>query len=59
MVTYSYHGKKWSRSGCPGTYYDPGWYTSKKDGDKFIVTNYKNPKTGKRYTNAELAKLVK
>jgi hypothetical protein len=55
MGLYQWHGRKWSRTGCPGEYNDPGWYLKK--GDKFVVKEFKNPKTKKKYTDAELAKI--
>jgi hypothetical protein len=50
------------RGGCPGeeNKINPGWYISgqAKPGVTPIVPTYKNPKTGKRYTNAQLAKII-
>jgi hypothetical protein len=58
MVSYSYHSRSWSRTGCAGSYKERGWYTSKKDGDKFVASvPFRNPATGKKYTDAELVKL--
>jgi len=52
MSKYSFYGTMWSRTGCPGEFLDPGWYT--KVGDKFIVKEYRNPATGQVYTEKEL-----
>lgn len=61
MATYI-----WTRGaqqgGCLGKENEikPGWYLSgqAKPGVVPIAVPYKNPKTGKKYTNKELAKIV-
>ena len=55
MGKYEWHGTMWSRTGCPGEFLDVGWYT--KVGDKFIVGEHRNPRTGNIYTEAELDKI--
>ena len=55
MGKYIFHSQRWSRTGCPGEYLDPGWYTAV--GDKFIIREWINSSTGKPYTNAELDKI--
>jgi len=55
MGKYRWHGTMWSNTGCPGEYYNAGWWTA--DGKTFIVTDYKNPATGKPYTETELDKI--
>ena len=54
MGLYQYHRDKWSMTGCKGDEKDAGWYS----GGKLIAKTRNNPKTGKPYTNKELAKIV-
>lgn len=50
------------RGGCSGeeNTIKPGWYVSgrMKPGVTPIVPTHKNPKTGKKYTNAQLAAII-
>jgi len=55
MGKYRWHGTVWSNTGCPGEYHNPGWWTA--DEKTLIVADYKNPATGKPYTETELDKI--
>ena len=50
---YQWYGKQWSKTGCPGEYNAPGWYS----GDTLITATYINPTTNKPYTPQELVGL--
>ncbi len=54
MTNYVWHGKPWTKTGCPVDGLLPkGWY----DGFRLIAETYNNPATGKTYTQLELAKI--
>jgi len=55
MGKYQWHGVLWSNTGCPGEFYNPGWWTA--DGKTLVVADYRNPATGKPYTPTELDKI--
>ena len=55
MGRYRWYGVMWSYTGCPGEYYNAGWWTS--DGKIFVTAEHRNPETDKPYTDEELDKI--